>query len=158
MQSVYRYFSLTKIKVFIRYFLYVRNFASSFSSSSYGSSLGVRFRKFFADLRMALGLLEYFDLLSSVYNSNIAQFFIFSLSSTSKEVLRHWGPDLCRPHPHWVGVPQNLMEGGLSQNMRGTWGKLKILSKNTCEGLHLTVKLLPISLKACKCTHIFQGF
>ena len=57
-----------------------------------------------------------------------------------------------------MGVPQNLMEGGLSQNMRGTWGKLKILSKNTCEGVHLTVKLLPISLKACKCTHIFQGF
>ena len=64
-----RYFRLAKIKVFIRYSLYVRKFAKKFSSSSCGSLLGVEFFIiFFADLRMSL---EYFDLLSSVCNSNI---------------------------------------------------------------------------------------
>ena len=31
-------------------------------------------------------------------------------------------------------------------------GVLKILSKNTCEGVHLIVKLPAISLQACKFT------
>ena len=44
------------------------------------------------------------------------------------------------------------MEGDLSQNMRGAWGELKMVSKNTCEGAHLLVKLPAISLKACKFT------
>ena len=55
--------------------------------------------------------------------------------------------------------------GGLSQYMgEEHWGGLKILSKNTCQGVHLIVKLLAISLQACKYTkmnffmHIFQGF
>ena len=39
------------------------------------------------------------------------------------QVLRTWGG------------PQNLMGGG------GTWGELKMLPKNTCEGVHLIVKL-----------------
>ena len=84
--------SILWFKVFIRYFLSVRNFPNKFSSSSCGSSLGVEFHNFFADLRMSLGLLEYFDLLSSVYNSNIVWFFIFSLSSTLKEILGHFWP------------------------------------------------------------------
>ena len=33
---------------------------------------------FFSDLRMFIGLVEYFDLLSSVYNSNVVWFFILS--------------------------------------------------------------------------------
>ena len=41
----------------------------------------------FSDLRMFKGLLEYFDLLSSVYNSYIVWFFIFCVSSTLKNVL-----------------------------------------------------------------------
>ena len=48
------------------------------------------FHKFFADLRMSLGLLEYIDLLSTVYNSNIIWFCIFCLSSTLKKVLEHF--------------------------------------------------------------------
>ena len=65
-----RYFRLTKIKVFIRYFLYVKNFAKKFSSSSCESLLGVGFFiMFFAYLRMSL---EYFEILSSVCHSNIA--------------------------------------------------------------------------------------
>ena len=47
---------------------------------------------FFADLRIFIGLLEYFDLLSSVYNSNFVWFFIFCLSSTSKNVLKNFLP------------------------------------------------------------------
>ena len=43
--------------------------------------------------------------------------------------------------------------GGLSQYMGGAWGGgLKMLSKNTCEGVHLIIKLLTISLQACKFT------
>ena len=40
------FFSLTKIKVFMRYFLSVRNFPNKFSSSSCGSLLGVEFHIF----------------------------------------------------------------------------------------------------------------
>ena len=47
---------------------------------------------------------------------------------------------------------QNLMRGGLSQNIRGAWGELKMLLKNTCEGSHLIVKLPAISLQASKFT------
>ena len=36
--------------------------------------------------------------------------------------------------------------------MEGAWGGLKMLLKNTCEELHLKVKLLAITLEACKFT------
>ena len=55
--------------------------------SQCGSALGVEIHIFFADLRMFIGLLEYFDLLSSVYNSNIIWFFIFCVSSSLKNIL-----------------------------------------------------------------------
>ena len=42
--------------------------------------------------------------------------------------------------------------GGLKSKHRGAWGELKMLSKNTCEGVHLIVKLLAISLQASKFT------
>ena len=55
------------------------------------------------------------------------------------------------------GAPQNLMGvrgvgGGLSQNMErgGGMGELKMLLKNTSEGVHLIVKLEAISLQAPK--------
>ena len=44
------------------------------------------------------------------------------------------------------------MRRGLSQNMGVAWGELEMLSKNTCEGVHLIVKLLAISLQASKFT------
>ena len=61
---------------------------------------------------------------------------------------------------------QNLMREGEFKSIhgRGAWGQLKMLSKNTCEGVHLIVKLPAISLQVCKFTkmnfftHIFQGF
>ena len=57
------------------------------------SSIGVEFfRNFFADLRMSLGVLECFDLLSSVYNPKVVCFCIFCLSSTLKKVLEHFLP------------------------------------------------------------------
>ena len=51
----------------------------------------------------------------------------------------------------WGGAPQNLM-GGLKSKNGGAWGELKILSKNTFEGVHLIVKLLAISLQASEFT------
>ena len=42
--------------------------------------------------------------------------------------------------------------GGLSQHMGEACGGLKMLSKNTCEGVNLIVKLPAISLQACKFT------
>ena len=79
---IYRFYESFKdisasknIKVFIRYFLSVRNFAKKFSSSSCGSFLGVElFIIFFSDLRMPLVLTECFDLLSSVYNEILFDF------------------------------------------------------------------------------------
>ena len=47
------------------------------------------------------------------------------------------------------GAHQNLMEGGL-QSKHG--GSLKMLSKNTCDGVHLIVKLQAISLQPSKFT------
>ena len=43
-------------------------------------------------------------------------------------------------------------EEGLSQSMGGAWGQLNMLSKNTCEGVQLIVKLPAISLQASKFT------
>ena len=53
--------------------------------------------------------------------------------------------------------------GDLSQNMGGSKGELKMLSKNTCERVHFIAKLPAVSLQASKLkmnffTHIFQGF
>ena len=52
------------------------------------------------------------------------------------------------------GALQNFMgEGGcLSQDMAGAWGLLKMLLKNSCEVVHLIVKLPTLSLQACKFT------
>ena len=52
------------------------------------------------------------------------------------------------------GPPQSLMgEGGLKSKHGGSMGgELKMLSKNTCEGVHLIEKLLAISLQASKFT------
>ena len=51
----------------------------------------------------------------------------------------------------WGGSRQNLMGRGLSQYMR-EHGGIKMLLKITCEGVHLIVKLLAISLQASKFT------
>ena len=66
--------------------------------------------------------------------------------------------------PHWGrGGSSKLGEGYLSQYMGEHEGGLKMLSKNTCEGVHLIVKLPAISLQAFKFTkmnfftNIFQG-
>ena len=51
---------------------------------------------------------------------------------------------------------QNLMGGGgLSQNMGKAWGMgdLKILSRNTSEGVQLIVKLPAVNLQASKFTN-----
>ena len=54
------------------------------------------------------------------------------------------------------------MEGGLIQYLEGAsggGGGLKMLSKNTCEGVNLIVKLPAISLQAWKFTknHFMKG-
>ena len=73
-------------------------------------------------------------------------------------MLRTWGAG-------GRGAPQNLMGGGgLKSKHGGSMGELKMLLKITCEGVHLIVKLLAISLQASKCTQnellytYFQGF
>ena len=53
--------------------------------------------------------------------------------------------------PIGAGAPQTLI-WGLCQKMGGAWEELKILSKNTCEGVHLIVKLPPISLQTSNFT------
>ena len=50
------------------------------------------------------------------------------------------------------GAPQNLMEGGLKSKHGESMVELKMLSKNTCERVHLIVKLQAISLQASKFT------
>ena len=48
------------------------------------------------------------------------------------------------------GVLKIWWGGGLNQNMREAWEELKMLSKTACEGVHLILKLLAISLQASK--------
>ena len=42
--------------------------------------------------------------------------------------------------------------GGVKSKYGWSMGELKMLLKNTCEGIHLIVKLPAISLEACKFT------
>ena len=42
--------------------------------------------------------------------------------------------------------------GAVLQNLMGVGGGLKMLSKNTCEGVHLIIKLPAKSLQACEFT------
>ena len=51
-----------------------------------------------------------------------------------------------------VGVGSSKFDRGLKSIHRGSMGQLKMLSKNTCERVHLIVKLPAISLQACKFT------
>ena len=51
---------------------------------------------------------------------------------------------------HGGGAPQNLIGGGLKSKHGGSMGELKMLSKNTCEGVHSIVKLPAISLQFTK--------
>ena len=61
---------------------------------------------------------------------------------------------------HASGIPADVENKGgrgaggadLSQYMGGAEGGLKMLSKNTCEGVHLLVKLPTISLQAYRFT------
>ena len=48
------------------------------------------------------------------------------------------------------GAPQNLIGGG--EGLKSKQGELKMLLENTCEGVHLIVKLRAISLQASKFT------
>ena len=54
--------------------------------------------------------------------------------------------------PSLGAAPQNLIGGGGRGAQVKTWGELKMLSKNICEGIHLKVKLLAISLQVSKFT------
>ena len=52
---------------------------------------------------------------------------------------------------HWGG--SSKFDGGrLTSIHGGSMGVVKMVVKNTCEGVHLLVKLPPISLQACKFT------
>ena len=46
------------------------------------------------------------------------------------------------------GCSSKFDGGGLNSIHGGAWGGLKMLSKNTCDGVHLIVKLPAISLQA----------
>ena len=60
----------------------------------------------------------------------------------------------------WGGGGSSKFDGGggLSQCMGGVWGGgegLKMLSKNTCEGVHVIVKLPTISLQKNELLHTY---
>ena len=63
------------------------------------------------------------------------------------------GGGLCLPLPP-LGRGSSKFDGGgdLSPYMGRARGGLKMLLKNTCEGVHLIIKLPAISLQACKFT------
>ena len=134
------------MKVFIRFFLYVRNFPNKFNSSSCGSVLAVKFHIFFADLRMLLGLLEYFDLLSSVYNSNIKFSFLsyFSL----KIVIFSWVVEFLENilvfslKQDLVYSQQSLAEERLLYPWSRREGSYKI--RFVCPSFHLPISFLGI--------------
>ena len=75
---------------------------------------------------------------------------------------------ICKKCPKGIGKTRNSLEleeggGGAEVNIWGEYGGIKMLSKNTGDGVHLIVKLSAISLEACKFTKnelhaFFQGF
>ena len=74
-----------------------------------------------------------------------------------QQVLRtcHWGFFRCPLEGKEGGrARQNLIARFKSIYGGSMSGRFKVLSKNTCEGVHLIVKLLAISLQACKFTKI----
>ena len=74
-----------------------------------------------------------------------------------QQVLRtcHWGLFRCPLEGKEGGrARQNLIARFKSIYWGSMSGRFKVLSKNTCEGVHLIVKLPAISLQACKFTKI----
>ena len=82
------------------------------------------------------------QLFSIIYSKLIVKIWTEIIVQGFPQVLRTWG-----------GVLQNLIgEWGLkSVHGESMWG-LKVQLKNTCEGVHLIVKLWAISLQAFKFT------
>ena len=64
-------------------------------------------------------------------------------------MLRTWGEAVPPPPPPSGGGHSSKFDGG---RLKSKHGELKMLSKNTCEGVHLIVKLPAISLQASKFT------
>ena len=66
--------------------------------------------------------------------------------------------------PHWGRLFKIWWGGEIKSIHGGAWDRLKMLSRNTCEGVHLIVESPAISLQAFKFTkmnfftHTFQGF
>ena len=58
----------------------------------------------------------------------------------------------CAAPTHIGGCSSKFDGGGLKSKHEGSMGELKMQAKNTCEGVHLIVKLPAISLKTCKFT------
>ena len=84
-------------------------------------------------------------------NINYGNYVLLQSNQGFPQVLQTWGGS------------SKFDGGGLSQNMGGSKGELKMLSKNTCERVHFIAKLPAVSLQASKLkmnffTHIFQGF
>ena len=81
------------------------------------------------------------QLFSIIYSKLIVKIWTEIIVQGFPQVLRTWG------------VLQNLIgEGGLKSIHGESMGGLKVRLKNTCEGVHLIVKLWAISLQACKFT------
>ena len=62
----------------------------------------------------------------------------FGVLQSFPQVLRAWGES------------SKFDGGGLKSKHGGSMGEFKMLSKNTCEGVHLIAKLLAMSLQASK--------
>ena len=82
-----RYFHSTEVKLYIRYFLYIRNFARNFSRSSCRSYFldGKFFINSFRRVENVLRIPRIIYLLSSVYKSDIVWFCRFCISITLKK-------------------------------------------------------------------------
>ena len=91
----------------------------------------------------------------------------FHRSASSQLYCDFWSSLTITSRNHWVlkaGFPTGVANmgilkiwwggagGGLSQNMEGAWGELKMLSKKICDRVHLIVNLSAIILQSSRFT------
>ena len=103
----------------------------------------------------------YFVLNSPLTSINLEPYFVVSLGmhgphSWDLPLFKKGGRisySCCKHGELWSPYWEELLQiwwGGLKSKHGGSMGELKMLPKNTCEGLHLTVKLRAVSLQASK--------
>ena len=125
----------------------------SFYILEWACSQGVRF-KYSVIFNLLTGLRSNFEFLlafqSQYQESYVVTLYLFQIGffPLLSIIVPQGFPQVLRT---WGGSSKfDVEEGGLKSIHGGSMGGPKMLSKNTCDGVHMVVRLPSISLQACK--------